>query len=141
MATHPLAQLAVLGQSPWHDNIRRSLLTSGALRKMVQAGDITGLTSNPTIFEQAIAGSPDYDDQIAKLARLKAERDPADLAVKLKALTGVAETGAGNLLEAAVHAARAKATVGEISAALEAVFKRHSAEAKERPSHFDIGVW
>ncbi len=69
MATHPLAQLAVLGQSPWHDNIRRSLLTSGALRKMVQAGDITGLTSNPTIFEQAIAGSPDYDDQIAKLAR------------------------------------------------------------------------
>ena len=69
MAIHPLAQLAVLGQSPWHDNIRRSLLTSGALRKMVQAGDITGLTSNPTIFEQAIAGSPDYDDQIAKLAR------------------------------------------------------------------------
>lgn len=69
MATHPLAQLALLGQSPWHDNIRRSLLTTGALKKMVQAGDITGLTSNPTIFEQAIAGSSDYDDQIATLAR------------------------------------------------------------------------
>jgi len=69
MATNPLVQLAALGQSPWHDNIRRSLLTSGALRKMVQAGDITGLTSNPTIFEQAIAGSNDYDDQIAVLAR------------------------------------------------------------------------
>ncbi len=69
MPTHPLTQLTVLGQSPWHDNIRRSLLTTGALKKMVQAGDITGLTSNPTIFEQAIAGSNDYDDQIATLAR------------------------------------------------------------------------
>lgn len=69
MATNPLVQMAALGQSPWHDNIRRSLLTSGALRKMVQAGDITGLTSNPTIFEQAIAGSNDYDEQIAVLAR------------------------------------------------------------------------
>jgi len=66
---NPLVTLQSLGQSPWHDNIRRGLLTSGALEKMVQAGDITGLTSNPTIFEQAIAQSSDYSTAIAELAR------------------------------------------------------------------------
>jgi transaldolase/glucose-6-phosphate isomerase len=65
----PLVALQKLGQSPWHDNIRRSQLTSGALKRMVQDGDITGLTSNPTIFEQAIAKSSDYDDTIETLAR------------------------------------------------------------------------
>ncbi len=67
--THPLLGLQKLGQSPWHDNIRRDLLTSGALRKMVRAGDITGLTSNPTIFEQAIGGSRDYDADLGAMAR------------------------------------------------------------------------
>lgn len=66
---NPLVQLTQLGQSPWHDNIRRSQLTSGALARMVQAGDITGLTSNPTIFEQAIAQSDDYTEALAALAR------------------------------------------------------------------------
>jgi len=69
MSTHPLVQMQQLGQSPWHDNIRRGLLTSGALKKMVKDGDITGLTSNPTIFEQAIAQSADYDAAIEDLAR------------------------------------------------------------------------
>ncbi len=64
-----LVELQHLGQSPWHDNIRRELLTSGKLKKMVKDGDITGLTSNPTIFEQAIANSDDYDEQIEQLAR------------------------------------------------------------------------
>jgi transaldolase/glucose-6-phosphate isomerase len=68
MPKNPLVQLQKLGQSPWHDNIRRDLLTSGALAKMVKAGDITGLTSNPTIFEQAISGSRAYDDAIIELA-------------------------------------------------------------------------
>src|SRR5205085_7247217 len=67
--TNPLIEMQRLGQSPWHDNIRRQLLTSGKLKKMVQDGDITGLTSNPTIFEQAIAGSTDYDETIETLAR------------------------------------------------------------------------
>jgi transaldolase/glucose-6-phosphate isomerase len=67
--TNPLVELQNLGQSPWHDNIRRQLLTSGALQKMVKDGDITGLTSNPTIFEHAIAGSTDYDATIQTLAR------------------------------------------------------------------------
>jgi transaldolase len=66
---HPLIRLQQLGQSPWHDNIRRQLLTSGALKKMVADGDITGLTSNPTIFEQAIGGSSDYDEDLRRFAR------------------------------------------------------------------------
>jgi transaldolase/glucose-6-phosphate isomerase len=66
--SNPLIQLQQLGQSPWHDNIRRGLLSSGELQKMVDDGDITGLTSNPTIFEQAIANSTDYDDQLRELA-------------------------------------------------------------------------
>src|SRR5260370_29749523 len=69
MMTTPLVDLQTLGQSPWHDNIRRQLLTSGALAKMVKDGDITGLTSNPTIFEHAIADSTDYDETLDTLAR------------------------------------------------------------------------
>jgi transaldolase len=67
--TNPLIRMQLLGQSPWHDNIHRKLLTSGALRTMVEDGDITGLTSNPTIFEQAIGGSNDYDADLERLAR------------------------------------------------------------------------
>jgi transaldolase len=67
--SNPLLELQRLGQSPWHDNIRRELLTSGKLKKMIDDGDITGLTSNPTIFEQAIAQSSDYDADLASLAK------------------------------------------------------------------------
>jgi len=65
---NPLVILQRLGQSPWHDNIRRDLITSGALARMIADGDITGLTSNPTIFEQAIAHSDAYDEALRRLA-------------------------------------------------------------------------
>jgi methylmalonyl-CoA mutase len=68
--------------------------------------------------------------QLDKLARLRAERDPAALKEALDALTRAADRGNGNLLALAVDAARAKATVGEISAALEKVYGRHRAEIK-----------
>jgi methylmalonyl-CoA mutase len=68
--------------------------------------------------------------QIAKLEKLKAERDPAALKDALDALTRAADRGNGNLLALAIDAARAKATVGEISAALEKVFGRHVASIK-----------
>jgi methylmalonyl-CoA mutase len=68
--------------------------------------------------------------QIDKLQRLKAERDPAALQEALDALTRAADGGNGNLLALAIDAARAKATVGEISSALEKVFGRHRAEIK-----------
>ncbi|WP_312165712.1 methylmalonyl-CoA mutase [Phenylobacterium sp.] len=66
--------------------------------------------------------------QLEKLQRLRAERDPAAVEAALSALTHGA-AGNGNLLELSVNAARAKATVGEISLALEKVFGRHAAEA------------
>jgi methylmalonyl-CoA mutase len=68
--------------------------------------------------------------QIDKLRRLKAERDPAALKEALDALTRAADRGNGNLLALAIDAARAKATVGEISAAMEQVFGRHVASIK-----------
>jgi methylmalonyl-CoA mutase len=68
-----------------------------------------------------------YRQQIAKLERLRAERDDDDVRRTLEALTNSAERETGNLLELAVEAARAKATVGEISDALEKVYGRHQA--------------
>ena len=68
-----------------------------------------------------------YRQQVAKLERLRAERDAGDVEAALEALTRSADTGEGNLLDLAVAAARAKATVGEISDALEKVYGRHQA--------------
>jgi methylmalonyl-CoA mutase len=63
--------------------------------------------------------------QVARLEKLRAERDGSVVRERLAGLTRACETGEGNLLELAVDAARAKATVGEISAAMEEVFSRH----------------
>ena len=56
------------GQSPWLDNLQRSYLRNGTLRELIDSG-VRGLTSNPTIFQKAIQGSTDYDDQFAGLVR------------------------------------------------------------------------
>jgi transaldolase len=63
-----LHQLAELGQAIWLDYIRRSLIEQGDLEGLVQDG-LRGLTSNPSIFEKAIAGSNDYDDALRRLSR------------------------------------------------------------------------
>ena len=68
--------------------------------------------------------------QIAKLERLRAGRDDAALKATLSALTQAAETGSGNLLELSINAARARASVGEISYALEQVWGRHTAQIR-----------
>mgnify|MGYP003315283556 CR=1 FL=1 len=68
--------------------------------------------------------------QIAKLERLKAERDSELVKTALAALTKAADTGDGNLLALAIDAGRAKATVGEISLALELAYGRHKAEIR-----------
>ncbi|MEO5729891.1 MAG: transaldolase, partial [Byssovorax sp.] len=54
-------------QSFWYDNIRRDLLTSGELRRLVEEEGLRGVTSNPTIFEKAVAAGHDYDADIARL--------------------------------------------------------------------------
>ena len=56
----PLRALQVFGQSVWLDNIRRSLITSGELERLIEEDGLRGVTSNPAIFEKAIAGSSDY---------------------------------------------------------------------------------
>ena len=62
-----LKDLHESGQSIWLDNITRTLLTSGTLGRYIDELSVTGLTSNPTIFERAISGSTDYDDSIKAL--------------------------------------------------------------------------
>ena len=61
--TNRLKQLSKFGQSIWYDNIRRAMLTSGEFEELIAAG-VLGVTSNPTIFEKAIAGSADYDSAL-----------------------------------------------------------------------------
>jgi transaldolase/glucose-6-phosphate isomerase len=63
----PLSDLKTLGQSVWLDSMRRALLTSGELERMVRDDGLSGLTSNPSIFEKAIVGSTDYDAALAEL--------------------------------------------------------------------------
>ncbi len=63
----PTEQLRNAGQSLWLDNIRRALLTSGTLQRYITDFSITGLTSNPTIFEHAIRDSRDYDAAIRRM--------------------------------------------------------------------------
>src|SRR5687768_1834149 len=64
-----LVEIMELGQSIWYDNIRRAMLTTGDLRKKIEEDDLRGVTSNPTIFEKAITGSTDYDEQLRRLAQ------------------------------------------------------------------------
>ncbi|MCS6995325.1 MAG: bifunctional transaldolase/phosoglucose isomerase [Anaerolineales bacterium] len=66
--TNPISELTALGQSLWYDNIQRRLLENGELAAMIERGDIRGVTSNPTIFHNAIAKSNDYDLALTPLA-------------------------------------------------------------------------
>ena len=59
---NPLRALQVFGQSVWLDYIRRSLITSGELRRLIDEDGLRGVTSNPAIFEKAVAGSSDYNE-------------------------------------------------------------------------------
>jgi transaldolase / glucose-6-phosphate isomerase len=63
-----LAALTAAGTSVWLDQIRRSLITSGELERLMREDSLRGVTSNPAIFEKAILGSTDYDEQVAELA-------------------------------------------------------------------------
>ena len=68
-STNSIQQLRKLGQSVWLDNLYRGLITSGDLQKLIDIG-VTGLTSNPTIFEKAISSSSDYDESMIRHAEL-----------------------------------------------------------------------
>jgi transaldolase len=68
MTSNPLIQLRDAGQSPWCDNVSRGFIQE-KLTGWISAGEITGLTSNPTIFEKAMADSREYDEPFEELAR------------------------------------------------------------------------
>ena len=96
-----LADLLALGQSIWLDFIRRSLLDSGEMAAHVASG-VRGMTSNPAIFEKAILGSEDYDEQIAELAadgvdarRIYEEIAIADVQLACDALRSVWDEAGG----------------------------------------------
>jgi len=66
MATNHLLELQQFGQSVWMDNLSRDIIVSGKLKEMVETQGIRGITSNPAIFEKAIAGNAIYDEAIAE---------------------------------------------------------------------------
>jgi transaldolase / glucose-6-phosphate isomerase len=69
--TNPLQELAKYGQSAWLDYIRRSLISSGELKRLIEQDGLGGVTSNPAIFEKAITGSTDYADALLDLQKRK----------------------------------------------------------------------
>ena len=69
MKENPLRQLSTFGQSIWLDYIRRQMIESGELKKFIDEVGLKGVTSNPSIFQKAIAGSTDYDEAISVLAQ------------------------------------------------------------------------
>lgn len=68
MKDNPLKKLGTLGQSIWLDYIRRDLITGGELRRLIEEDGLRGMTSNPSIFEKAIADNHDYDEDIRAMA-------------------------------------------------------------------------
>jgi transaldolase/glucose-6-phosphate isomerase len=68
MGTNPLFEIRPQGQSIWYDSISRGMVVSGQLQRLIDDYAVRGVTSNPTIFEKALASSADYDDDIRTLA-------------------------------------------------------------------------
>jgi len=67
MNNNPLIGLRELGQSVWLDNLSRKLINSGELMRLIDEDGLSGITSNPTIFQKAISGSTDYDASLQKM--------------------------------------------------------------------------
>ncbi len=84
--SNPLIELKKFGQSVWLDNISRSMLKNNELKHLVENDGLAGVTSNPSIFQKAMADTSDYDEQIISLlstnANLSAEELFEELAVK-----------------------------------------------------------
>ena len=122
-----LLELKAHGQSVWLDYIRRNLITSGELKRLVEEG-LGGLTSNPTIFDKAIAGSSDYDEQLQQL--LAADPNMPSLAlfdaIEIADIQAAADVlrpvydktgGADGFVSIEVSPALAKDTAGSIAEA------------------------
>jgi transaldolase len=87
----PTSVLHNLGQSLWLDNITRELLNSGTLQRFIEEFSVTGLTSNPTIFDHAIRNSVTYDEDISRKTSLGKSKDDLFFELALTDLTRAAE--------------------------------------------------
>jgi transaldolase len=121
--SNPLVRLGELGQSPWYDFITRDLLASGELDRLIREDGLRGMTSNPTIFEKAIAGSRLYDDDIRTLTDQGRNAEEifealavADVRAACDRFTPVYEssTGGDGLVSLEVSPALANDTAGTI---------------------------
>jgi transaldolase len=125
------------GQSPWLDNLKRSYLTSGRLQELVDSG-VRGLTSNPTIFQKAIADAADYDEQFRQLLEQHTVEDAywgmvvKDITDALEVLRTVHESsgGADGWVSIEVAPALAADTEGTANAA------RYLHDRIDRPNLF-----
>ncbi|MBX9600478.1 MAG: bifunctional transaldolase/phosoglucose isomerase [Bryobacteraceae bacterium] len=100
---NPLQQLGTFGQSPWLDYIRRNLMSTGELDRLIREDGLMGMTSNPAIFEKAITASTDYSEQLVSLQQQR-ELDPMavyealaipDIQAAADAMRGVYESTGG----------------------------------------------
>src|SRR3954465_5807016 len=98
-----LAALTAAGTSVWLDLLRRSLIEDGELRRMIEEDSLRGVTSNPAIFEKAILGSEDYDDQLEQLAREGASGRDTYRALVVRDVQGAADVLRG-VWESTEHA-------------------------------------
>ena len=125
---NPLLELKAHGQSIWLDYIRRNLITSGELKRLVEEDGLGGLTSNPTIFDKAIAGSSDYDEQLRQLLAADPKMAPTALfeALQIADLQAAADVlrpvydrtnGADGFVSIEVSPGLAKDTSGSIAEA------------------------
>lgn len=67
MSNNPLIGLRELGQSVWLDNLSRKLINSGEMKRLIDEDGLSGITSNPTIFQKAMSGSSDYDGSLKRM--------------------------------------------------------------------------
>src|SRR5512143_3574500 len=132
---NPLLQLREVGQSVWLDYIRRDLITSGGLRELIEHDGLAGMTSNPSIFEKAIANSDDYDPVIKRMAGQPAtatfdalEIEDVQNACDVFAPLYAQSNGGDGFVSLEVPASLAYDTAGSISAA------RRYWEAVARPN-------
>src|SRR5579862_59770 len=96
---NPLKQLLDYGQSMWLDYIRRDLFTTGKLKQMIADDGLRGMTSNPAIFEKAIADSSLYDDMLRSLT----SRNDLDTTAKFEQIAIRDIQGAADILRPVYH--------------------------------------
>ena len=134
---NPLIRVRQLGQSIWLDYLRRHLVRSGDLRRLIDEDGLGGITSNPTIFEKTIGGSSDYDDDIRHLAEAGDDADRIYRAIALGDVRDAADVlrdvydssgGADGFVSLEVSPHLARDTEGTIAQA------RELWEALDRPN-------